>query len=259
MRTNHLIIVFLATFLIGFNSLAQNFSSELGVTLGPVAFKSDYGLENNSKTNFGNIGFGIGLMYFINFSYSPGGYTKDTYFNDHFKLRNELLYHKTELNHYGKYAEKNNLRGLQLRSMHGVANVVELGSLLEWHIFSIRDFDSGSLSFSPYVSLGIHYVYFSPEASSDLGPLGEVATTYPKFLSPDPSKPYINTDDGSTYSIAFSAGSRYRLNDVGDLFVEARWHYYGSDFVDGLDHDNPENKSNDWMFWLNVGYIFYLN
>ena len=79
-------------------------------------------------------------------------------------------------------------------------NVLELGSLIERHIFIVYvTFDSASLNFSPYVSLGMQYVYFSPEASSD----------------------------------------------VGDLFVEARWHYDGSDFVDGLDHDNPENKSND--------------
>ncbi len=236
--------------------MAQNFSSELGLTLGPVAFKSDYGIEGNSETNFGNIGFGIGLMHFINFSYSAnGGYTRDTYFNDHFKIRNELLYHTTTLNHFGKFAEKD----IRLSAMQGQANVLEVGSLLEWHLFSIRDFDSASQNFSPYVSLGLHYVSYSPEASSDLGPLGQTSTTFDKFISPDPSNPYIDTDGGSTYSIAFSAGTRYRVSDLGDIIIDARWHYYGSDFVDGLDHDTPSNESNDWIFWLNVGYVFYLD
>jgi hypothetical protein len=43
--------------------------------------------------------------------------------------------------------------------------------------------------------------------------------------------------------------------------VDLRLQYYFSDWVDGL-KPNPElykeNKANDWLVWLNVGYIYYL-
>lgn len=136
MKTNHLIIALLAFLSMPFSSLAQDFSNELGIAIGPVAFKSDYGIKGNSETNYGNVGFGIGLMHYINFSYSSGygGYTRDTYFNDHFKVRNEVFYHSTKLDHYGKFADQNNIKGEKLRAMHGQAKVLELGSSLEWYM-----------------------------------------------------------------------------------------------------------------------------
>jgi hypothetical protein len=43
----------------------------------------------------------------------------------------------------------------------------------------------------------------------------------------------------------------------GDCFQ-----YYFSNWVDGL-NPNPdicsENRANDWLVWLNVGYIYYLH
>jgi hypothetical protein len=49
--------------------------------------------------------------------------------------------------------------------------------------------------------------------------------------------------------------------------LDGRWHYYFSDWVDGLNptfENNgttpvPENKANEWIYWLNVGYIYYIN
>jgi hypothetical protein len=49
--------------------------------------------------------------------------------------------------------------------------------------------------------------------------------------------------------------------------LEGRWHYYFSDWVDGLNpslKNNgsvavPENKANDWLYWISVGYIYYLD
>jgi hypothetical protein len=54
-------------------------------------------------TNAGNTGLGIGL-YILEFSYTAecNCYT-ETYFNDHFKLRSELSYNKTELKQFGEY------------------------------------------------------------------------------------------------------------------------------------------------------------
>ena len=48
--------------------------------------------------------------------------------------------------------------------------------------------------------------------------------------------------------------------------LDSRWEYYFSDKVDGLDpsfENNgivpvPENKANEWIYWLNIGYIYYI-
>ena len=46
------------------------FSHEIGVIAGPVAFQSDYGERYDLSTNAGNTGYGIGLIHYMNFSYT---------------------------------------------------------------------------------------------------------------------------------------------------------------------------------------------
>jgi hypothetical protein len=41
--------------------------------------------------------------------------------------------------------------------------------------------------------------------------------------------------------------------------VDLRWQYFFDDTVDGLDHNLDSNKANDWLVWLNFGYIYYLD
>ena len=62
------------------------FSHEIGAIVGPVQFRSDYGARLSEKTNFGNSGYGIGLVHYINFAYRAdcNCYATYTYFNDHF-------------------------------------------------------------------------------------------------------------------------------------------------------------------------------
>ena len=68
------------------------FSHEIGVIAGPVEFRSDFGSRFDEATNLGNSGIGIGIVHYINFAYRAdcNCYSTDTYFNDHFKLRNEI-------------------------------------------------------------------------------------------------------------------------------------------------------------------------
>jgi hypothetical protein len=138
-------------FLFGYSSeiIAQyGFSHEVGVIAGPVAFQSDYGERHNYDTNFGNTGYGIGLIHYLNFSYKAdcNCYTPETYFNDHFKLRSELSYNKTNLRHYGEYVEgdKKKLFNRQLRGMRGSTAVTNIGMQLEYFPLSIRDFTSNA-------------------------------------------------------------------------------------------------------------------
>jgi hypothetical protein len=52
----------------------------------------------------------------------------DTYFNDHFKLRSELSYNKTDLEHFESgYPERTSLGAKQLRAMKGSTAVTNIG------------------------------------------------------------------------------------------------------------------------------------
>ena len=254
--------------LLCFNLNAQfaGFSHEVGMITGPVAFQSDYGERYDFSTNAGNTGLGIGIVHYMNFSYTAecNCYTPHTYFNDHFKLRSELSYNKTELQHFGKWVEKDNgsLGVEQLKAMRGSTEVFNAGMQLEYFPWSIRDFTATIGTFGPYVSLGAQYSFYKPEAYSLLGPLGTPATTFPKYLDPSDGRPHgYTTDSGHVWSIVSSIGTRYKLAPLSDLLVDLRMQYYFSNWVDGLNPDPtkyPENKANDWLVWFNVGYIYYI-
>ncbi len=241
------------------------FSHEIGVITGPVVFYSDFGQRNDFETNSKNVGFGVGLIHYLNFSYRSdcNCYTRDTYFNDHFKVRNELNYHKTEFEHYGEWVrpEKTSLMARQLRAMSGSSTVIEVGSQLEYFPFSIRDFAAGGYKIAPFLSMGIHWVHYDPEVTSARGNLNNPFTTPVKYMNAFQQEP------ASTWAIVGSVGIRYKLTPMSDLMLDGRWTYYFSDYVDGLKptlENNgsvpvPENKANDWAYWLNVGYILYLN
>ncbi|QAA82461.1 glutamate dehydrogenase [Aequorivita sp. H23M31] len=267
MNTRILLVVFLILVFGGKQkAIAQfGFSQEIGVITGPVVFYSDFGQRNNFETNTKNVGFGVGLVHYLNFSYRAdcNCYTSDTYFNDHFKVRNELNYHKTNFEHYGEWVrpEKTSLMAKQLRAMSGSTTVIELGSQLEYFPFSIRDFAAGGYKIAPFVSFGVHWVNFDPEVTSSRGKLNSPYSTPLKYMNA------FQQDPGSTWAVLGSVGIRYKLNSSSDLMLDSRWIYYFSDYMDGLNpslENNgtrpvPENKANDWVYWLNLGYIFYLN
>lgn len=236
----------------------RGFSHELGFFVGPVAFQSDFGERYNFDTNAGNTGYGVGLVHYLNFSYTAecNCYKPETYFNDHFKVRTEISYTSTKLNHFGQWADKQNTGGAQLRAMSGVANVFNVGTQLEYFPLSIRDFTATLGKFGPYISLGAHYNLFMPNVTTSLGRMGDPAVTPEKYVTG------FTNQTGSTFSVVGGLGTRYKMTELSDLFVETRWSYYFSNDVDGLNPDQskyPENKFNDWNLWLNFGYIYYLN
>lgn len=241
------------------------FSHEIGVIAGPVAFQSDYGERHDLSTNAGNSGYGIGIIHYMNFSYTAecNCYTPETYFNDHFKLRSELSYNKTKLDHFGQWVEgKPSLGKEQLKAMDGSTNVTNIGMQLEFFPLSIRDFTETIGSWAPFVSLGAQYSFYNAEAYSTMGPLGTPLTTFPKYLTPTDDRSYgFSSESSSVWSVVSSVGTRYKLSPLSDLMVDLRWQYYFSDWVDGL-NPNPEfykeNKANDWLVWFNVGYIYYI-
>lgn len=262
-----IILLLLICFGFSADSFAQfgGFSHEIGIIAGPIAFQSDYGERYDLSTNAGNTGIGIGLIHYLNFSYRAdcNCYAPETYFNDHFKLRSELSYNKTELEHFGQYVEgKPSLGKQQLRAMTGSTAVANVGVQLEYFPLSIRDFTARIGSLGPFISLGGQFSYYNAEASSTLGPLGTPLTTFPKYLTPSEGLPFgFSTEGGTVWSVISSVGTRYKLSPLRDLMVDLRFQYFFSNWVDGL-NPNPEiykeNKANDWLVWFNVGYIYYL-
>ncbi|SHF79884.1 hypothetical protein SAMN05443549_101383 [Flavobacterium fluvii] len=261
-------IIALCILLFGFSNTVNaqfGFSHEIGVIAGPVAFQSDYGERHDLGTNAGNSGYGIGIIHYLNFSYTAecNCYTPETYFNDHFKLRSELSYNKTDLEHFGQWVEgKNSIGKQQLKAMYGSTAVTNIGMQLEYFPWSIRDFTATIGSWAPFVSLGGQFSFYNTKAGSTMGPLGTPLTTFPKYLTPTDDRAYgFSTESSSVWSIVSSVGTRYKLAPLSDLMVDLRLQYYFSDWVDGL-KPNPdlykENKANDWLVWFNVGYIYYL-
>lgn len=230
-------------------------SHEIGVLVGPTSFLTDYGERYNLKNNISNSGFGIGLVHYMNFAYKAecNCYTVDRYFNDHFKIRTELDYFKTNLEHFGPVADKNTLGGKLLRGMHGKTQTFEIGTHLEYYPLSIRDYSSFSYLFMPFVSLGVHFVNYNPEAYSDFGPLSDPNNIFPTFVGG------IDLDSGSTWAIVGIGGARYKISPVADILIEGRFQYYDVDWIDGLNIDAPQNKFNDVVFWVNFGFVYYLN
>jgi hypothetical protein len=92
----------------------------------------------------------------------------ETYFNDHFKLRSELSYNKTELKQFGEYVAPNrtSLGSDQLRAMRG-STAYKWGMQLEYFPLSIRRFTAtGSLG--PFISLGGQFSYYNAKPLPDL-------------------------------------------------------------------------------------------
>ena len=260
LKLKHLLCLLALVFICNSGYSQLGFSHEIGVIAGPVAFQSDFGVRRNFETNAGNTGIGVGIIHYINFSYRAdcNCYTTDTYFNDHFKLRSEISWNKTRLDHFGKWVapDRTSPNADRLRAHHGEANNFDIGMQIEYFPKSIRSFQAFSYKFAPFVSLGVHYTSYNPKAWTDYGDQN--------ILNPNNFYSYwepgsIDPSSGSVWSVVWSVGTRYKLTVLSDLMLDLRWQYYGTNWVDGLNHQLNSNKANDWLVWLNFGYIYYLD
>ena len=242
------------------------FSNELGIIAGPVQFRSDYGSRTDSDTNKGNMGVGIGIIQYVNFSYRKNySYRfKESFFIEHFKVRNEISWNRTELNHFGRWVDpsKTSEDAKRLRGHTGVSKNIDIGTQLEFYPYNIKGFESFTPLISPFASIGVHYTFYSPEVSttyqnSNAAAIGDVTDASNFYSLWDPGS--VDASSGGAFSLVSSVGIRYKVGKLSDLMLDLRWQYYFKDTVDGLDHQLDSNKYNDWLLWLNVGYIFYLD
>lgn len=259
-KLTQLTTLFLAFCTTYFSYAQLGFSHEIGAIVGPVEFRSDYGVRDSPETNFGNSGIGIGIIHYINFSYRAdcNCYTTDNFFNDHFKLRSEISWNKTQLNHFGEFVGPNatSLDADRLRAHSGEATNFDIGMQLEFFPLSIRDFQAFSYRFAPFISLGAHFTSYNPDVETVFGDGDELnPNNFYSFWDPGS----VNAQSGSTWSVVTSIGVRYKLSVLSDLMLDLRWQYFGSDWIDGLNHQLSFNQNNDWLVWLNFGYIYYLD
>ncbi|WP_035479282.1 THC0290_0291 family protein [Gelidibacter mesophilus] len=258
----------ISIFIVGISTgFAQGgFSNEIGIIAGPVAFQSDFGERRDFDTNKGNTGFGIGLVHFMNFEYRSG-YTPYTYFNDHFKVRSELSWNKTKLEHFGRWVDpsKTGVNANKLRAHSGETNNYNIGMQLEYFPFSIKEFSLPSPSFTPFFSFGVQFTAYNPKVYTTYndGNPNNLDNFYgPWYRYSDGTirdTDFITAKNGTTLSLVGGIGGRYKLSYLSDLLIDLRWQHYFSDKVDGLNHSLPSNKSNDYLLWLNFGYVYYLD
>lgn len=250
-------------FLISQNIFSQiGFLHEIGIVAGPVEFRSDYGLRENAKNNINNLGFGVGFVHYMSFDF-VAQYRTQTYFSDHFKVRNEISYNRTNLEHHGWLvrASNNSVAANQLRGHTGVAKNLDIGTQLEFFPLSLRSFESYGHFLAPYISLGVHYTYFRPEVRTTYAnpdPLAYGDVTDPSNFYSGWAPGSIDASPGSAFSLVSSIGVRYKVSRLNDIVVDLRGQYFFNDRLDGLDHNLPSNKYNDFLLWLNLGYIIYL-
>jgi len=259
-----ILILFCCCFTIATTQAQDRSSHEIGFITGAASFTTDYGARNNFSSNVGgNIGMGVGVIYYLNFSdYRYGWDQRTNYFNEHFRVRGELSYMKANLDHFGKYVDesKTTYAADQLRAMHGKTSLINLGAQLEFHIVDVVDFGSRripDLKWSPYVSTGLMVDFYNPDLKSDLGDWrSDISVIYPKWQVPGA----IKTTANITMSATFGIGTRHKLGEYSDILIESRWQYFFSNYIDGLNaKQDPANKYNDWLLWVHVGYVYYLN
>ncbi|MGY0391394.1 THC0290_0291 family protein [Bizionia sp. KMM 8389] len=257
------LIILISSVNLGFSQLG--FSHEIGAIVGPVQFRSDFGVRGDEGTNYGNSGFGIGIIHYINFAYRSdcNCYSTDTYWNDHFKLRSEISFNTTKLEHHGLWAEGNSENAAKLRAHTGEANNLDIGMQLEYFPLSIRDFQGFAYRLAPFVSLGVHFTSYNPKVYTDyVDPTTGVADNNVLNANNfwggwEPGD--VDPSSGTAWTMVASAGVRYKLTTLSDLMLDLRLQSYFSDWIDGLNHVADSNKYNDWLVWLNVGYIYYLD
>ena len=252
--------LFVLFLLIGlpYNSYPQfGIAHEIGVIAGRIEFRSDYGQRDDTKTNLNNMGFGIGIVDYMNFSSFS---RQETYFKEHFKVRSEFSYSKTNLKHYGECVERNTPGAKRLEAMRGSTQLLNLGFQLEYNFKHIHDFENTIGSFNPYIGLGPQFSYYTATATSTMGDMGDPTVTPPKYLIPSDGRSHgYSNESKAVFSVALNLGTRYKLNTMSDLVLDMRAQYFGSDWVDGLNPNVEENKQNDWLTFVGLGYIFYLN
>ena len=236
------------------NSKAQtSFSSEVGVFFGPAMFQTDMGLSTEfAAQNQATLAFG--LSYYLKFFGSQYNWRSgSSFFSEHFKLKAELSY----MNNTNVGFEPAGVSE-KLDDMKARIKLYNAGLNLEYYIFELEDYASfyqSSGSINPFVTVGIHYSYSQPDILVDDVSLKGSEEPYTQLIDKW-QEDAVFLDAENIFSATAGAGVRFGLDKV-DFSLEGRYQYYFSDVVEGLNAaDDPANKNNDSMVFINAGVIY---
>ena len=246
------------------NSFAQlDLSHEFGVSFGPVTMQSDYGerhhLPSSTATSFG-VGFSHSLSFYgSNYNWRNGA----SFFSDHFKLKTGIYYYtNTNLEHKGRYVDESQTSVFadKLRAMSGSTKLLNFGTQLEFYFKNLEDYGllfNDNDKFAPYVSAGVQYSSFTPEFSTSYGN-GDYINN-PDILPGPWQENAIFTEKDNAFSLTFSLGTRYKMSGF-DLVLDARYQYFLSDRIDGLDAPSEVSgsKFNDTLIYFSLGAVIDL-
>jgi hypothetical protein len=241
------------------NTNAQtNFSHEAGINFGIASFQPDFGLSTEfPSANQATLAFG--LSYYLKFFGSQYNWRSgSTFFSEHFKMKFEFSYmHNTNINHDG-FTDKDSAIYDKLQAMKGEIKLYNAGVNLEYYIFELEDYSSfykSSGSINPFVTAGLHYSYSQPDIFVNDVSLKGQEEPYTDLINKW-QEGAVHLDAESIFSATAGVGVRFGLDKV-DFSLEGRYQYYFSDVVDGLNApDDPGNKGNDSMVYINAGIIY---
>jgi hypothetical protein len=127
------------------------------------------------------------------------------------------------------------------------------GEVVELEDYSSFFKQSGQIN--PFVGLGMQYTYAQPDIFVDGVSLKDQEEPY-EDLIPKWQEGAIDLEEQGIISATASAGVRFGLDAV-DIVLEGRYQYFFSDKLEGLyAPDDPGNKNNDTMVFINVGVVY---
>ncbi len=221
---------------------------EVGIMGGPVFFQGDFGERGDFENTIKNVGFSGSLVYFLSLNVNRSS------FAENFKVRFDVTGLAVNLEHFGKYAEKDNKTGRQLRAMRSDVKIGSVGVQLEFYPWKTDDYSNAT--WSPYVAVGTQINNYTTEAYSFQGNIGNLNVVPEKYVDG------FKRSSGTAISYTGSVGMRYKLTDYNYLILEGQFKYFFSDWIEGMNPDRrtyKENKTNDYTGTINLGYVYYFN
>lgn len=221
---------------------------EIGVMGGPAFFQGDFGERGAFENTVQNVGFSGSLVYFLSLNVNRSS------FAENFKVRFDVTVMTVNLQHFGKFADSKSEIGRQLSAMRSDVRVGSLGTQIEFYPWKTDDYSGAT--WSPYIATGAQINSFAADAYSLQGNIANSNVVPEKYVEG------FKTSSGTVFSATGSAGIRYKLMDYNYLILEGQIKYYFSDWIDGMNPDRrtyQENKANDYLGTINVGYVYYFN
>jgi len=232
-------------------------SHEVGANFGITSFQPDFGTSTEfASANQSNIAFG--LSYYLKFFGSQYNWRSgSSFFSEHFKLKFDFSYiNNTNINHDAIEGTGPNYE--KLEAMKGQIKLYNAGLSFEYYILKLEDYSSfykSSGSINPFVSVGLGYSYSQPDILVNDVSLKGQTEPYEQLI-PKWQEGAVHLDPENIFSATAGAGVRFGL-DMLDFSLEARYQYYFSDVIDGLNApDDPANKGNDSMVSVTAGIIY---